>query len=484
MAPARPRASFSGMRPRVAEILALAAASLLAARPASGQAGPVRVAGTVFDSTAMRPLAGALVQLAPADDPRGRVRSAASDSAGHWAVDSLAPGRYLATFFHARLDSLGVRAGEYLLDAAESVADVLLAGPGTARVVAALCAERMEARPPAAPAAAPAPDAGVLVGRLLDARGGGPRPGAVSAEWYEMVLGAEGLRRERRGSAAAAGDDGQFVLCGLPVDGEAAVRAASGADTLVVVLVVPPNGLVARDLYVGPIAARVAGTVRGDGGIPLAGARVSIAGLPRAAVADSAGAWALDGVPGGTRVLETRAIGYAPDRRVLDVTSALLPPQHVVLASLRSVLDTVRVSARRTPFPIQRFEERRQRFGVGRFLDSAQVRRSGAMRINHLLARTSGFTLVESLTPGGGTVMHLRQRGGDGFEDSCLPALFIDHVRVVLHDMNELDMLVDPSELVAVEIYPTGNAPAEFTTGVGCTTLVLWTNRANTRRRR
>src|SRR5918998_3903341 len=90
----------------------------LAAAAAGAQAPAVRISGTAYDSTAMRPLAGALVQLVPADQPQARARSAQSDSLGRWALDSVPPGRWLATFFHARLDSVGVAANEYLLTVA------------------------------------------------------------------------------------------------------------------------------------------------------------------------------------------------------------------------------------------------------------------------------------------------------------------------------------------------------------------------------
>ena len=89
----------------------LGALLLAALAPAAVQAQPLtrpgRIMGTVFDSTSMRPLAGAMVQVVRLDDP-ATARHTSTDAQGAFHVDSLPPANYAVATFHPRLDSLGV----------------------------------------------------------------------------------------------------------------------------------------------------------------------------------------------------------------------------------------------------------------------------------------------------------------------------------------------------------------------------------------
>lgn len=440
------------------------ALALLAAIPVGAQ--ELRVGGTVFDSVAMRPLAGASVQLVPADAPTARVRVAGSDSLGRWSLEGIPAGRWLATFLHPKLDSLNVPSPEYLLSLVSAADDLTLALPAAPRVVATHC--------PGVPAGS-----GALVGRLRDATTGAPLEGvSIAGEWRELVVSTEGTRWEAQGSAASAAADGWFALCGLPPDGEVALRAVRGPDTLAVALAIPATGLVARDLHVGRVVARVAGTVRTPEGQPIPGARVSVAGVSRVAIADSAGRFALDAVPGGTRVLHARAIGYAPERRVLDlVAEPATPPQAFVLTSLRTLLDTVRIRASVQTRALARFEERRRRGGSGRFFDSTEIRRTNAMRASHLIERIPGISIVTAQSGDGRLVTLVRARGGFGMADACTPVLYVDDVRIPIEDVREMDDLVLPDEIAGMEVYHAGLTPMAYRTMTGCVTVLIWTNR-------
>src|SRR5436305_1062546 len=67
------------------------------------------VHGTVFDSLAMSPLAGASVQMAPADSSTAPSHYVAtSDSAGRFVIPGVPAGRYVIGFYHAALDTLGI----------------------------------------------------------------------------------------------------------------------------------------------------------------------------------------------------------------------------------------------------------------------------------------------------------------------------------------------------------------------------------------
>jgi hypothetical protein len=73
-----------------------------------------RLTGTVFDSTAHQPLAGALVQLLPAED-RTVARTVTSDSLGRFAFPDVAAGTWMLGFLHPRTDTIPGGAPTHLL---------------------------------------------------------------------------------------------------------------------------------------------------------------------------------------------------------------------------------------------------------------------------------------------------------------------------------------------------------------------------------
>ena len=93
--------------------------------PAAGRAG---LSGVVFDSMAGRPLVGATVQITGAAGAVvGRMASAVTDTAGRYTVSDLAPGRYVAGFFHDALDTLGLVGEPRAVDLREAGATLDLA---------------------------------------------------------------------------------------------------------------------------------------------------------------------------------------------------------------------------------------------------------------------------------------------------------------------------------------------------------------------
>ena len=84
------------------------------------------------------------------------------------------------------------------------------------------------------------------------------------------------------------------------------------------------GGVADRDASLAPRPAKV-GTVRGrvterEGGTPVAGAQVVVAGTRLGAVTDAEGRYAITQVPAGNQTITVRMIGYAPDSRQVAVT--------------------------------------------------------------------------------------------------------------------------------------------------------------------
>ncbi len=198
--------------------LTLGAARFLAAAPA--QAG---VRGVVYDSVGRRALPGAHVQFVPLDPARhsdGR-RTTRSDSTGGFAVADLPPGRYLAGFFHPRLDSLGLEPPLTRIDFRAGRALTLeLAVPSTESVIAGWCGRR-----------ASSDSTGVVLGFTPDAKGASTWADAsVTAQWRTITIGATGARAGVQRATAGANSRGWFARCGVPRGGALLLRSTPGVN--------------------------------------------------------------------------------------------------------------------------------------------------------------------------------------------------------------------------------------------------------------
>lgn len=434
------------------------AARAQGARPDTGTV----VRGTVHDSLSGRPLAGATVQLVSRDPARPFGAAATTDSAGAFAVAGVADGDYAIGFFHPLLDSLGVEpALRPLTVRPPGPVRTLLAVPSAATLHASICGP------------SPHPEQGVVVvGFMRRAGTDAPIEGAtVRGEWLEFTLGGGALRRASAARTAATAPSGWFALCQLPAPGIVVLQGLVGADSTDRVELELVPGIVVRQplLVTDPGAAGVplAGVVRtARDGRPLADALVSVGG--RSARTDSAGRWRLPDAPAGTRTVEVRAVGYFPVRQQAQVVTGA-PPLVTALATLRSVLDTVKVRASYDRYTL--LEEFRQRAssGMGRYLTAEQIAQRVPLVTSDLFTAVPGVYLgQDSLGP------VLTMKGI--FADRCIPTVYLNGMNMGATSLTDIDVLVKPERLLGVEIYSAGLVPAQFEPGMsGCGSLVFWT---------
>ena len=106
-APVRTPATAPTKLPAPASTASTAAPATTPATTPAAPAQMARIFGIAYDSVAMRPLVGAMIQLVDGSDPT-RIRSAETDAHGDYAIDSVRVGTYLLGFFHPRVDELAV----------------------------------------------------------------------------------------------------------------------------------------------------------------------------------------------------------------------------------------------------------------------------------------------------------------------------------------------------------------------------------------
>jgi hypothetical protein len=422
------------------------------------------ISGFVNDSISHGVLAEATVQLISDTDP-SFLRTATADSLGHYLINDVPLGHYKLGFLHPMLDSLGVEAPLRSVNVASYApifADVAI--PSASRLRLSICGQPTTA------------DAGALVlGAVRDARTGAAIQGAnVRGEWIEMVLNRGGFMRTLAKQNATTTETGWFALCNVPSSGTIALTATHGADsTTQIETRIPEEGFVRSDLYLGSGPdGRLSGTIRGvAGGEPVAGALVAIVNGPQTRT-DADGKFVIANAPLGTRMLDVRAIGYYPDRRYVNVVNNAGPVQ-IQLSTLKAVLDTVRIIAKRLPNgPDDGGFLKRLRTGQGKYITETDMLRHPVINVSDVFRRIPG--LRYSLDQYGQPIVQMR----GAFEEYCNPQVYIDGRNMTIFGGStaDIDDMVSPKDIRGIEVYRESTAPSQFTEGLqGCGSIVIWT---------
>ena len=417
----------------------------------------VAVRGAAFDSLQGTPLAGAVITIV------GTPVTVRTDGRGRFSFDAVTPGTHTFTAHHAALDSLGFSGISTRANVTDGGADVRLAIPSFNTLWRAACGDGRVPK-----------DSGFIYGTVRTATSAAPTPNAtVELTWLDLsVTRTKRVTQSRWRGQSVTTEAGDYAICGVPLD--VGLRVRAGTDSATSGLIDLPAREVRvqrRDLLIGALpddsttAARgmIVGVVTDSSGGPILDARVVADGMPELRT-DSAGRFAIRGVPVGSRQVEVLAIGRKPVSTVVDVT-----PNDTarVIASMRRIttLDVVRVTASPAVRRLVRDLEERRKRGFGYVRDSTDLGFHGTM--------FSVFYSFPGVRParsriGASFVVHLRAPLG-GY---CLANLIIDGYRA---EFEELDF-VRPSDVAAVEVYPRGmSAPPQFVRDPFCGAVVVWT---------
>jgi len=482
--------------PRKGIVLMLAVAVLVPAlarsQPTAAPAA-ARVTGVVYDSITMRPLTGAVVQLALVPRPGviASIQSIVTDTLGRFEFPAVQPGTYLLGFQHVAVDSLGLRGPVHRVDVrTASTVQAPMSVPSMQSIIRTVCGRESTKDSLAA-----------LMGSIRHARSDTPLPGAfVSLRWGEVILGGGAImQRSTPIVDTFANDDGWFAACvpgGVPMT----VRATHGTDLSGnVELGVPAHAVLRRDIYVGPSEAEVRradsaalgrdreerivergrGELRGivralDGG-PIEGARVALLSGVGETRTNARGEFFLPGLPLGTHTIEARAIGYVPGQHIADIVEFRHDVAEFVLVDVSAyLLDTVHVAAIRRLDAVARDGfERRRRTGSGYFLDESVLDTMHATTFRDLVRRVPGIRFTRGTRLDETSQEHVEFMSGQG--GPCLPAIYVNGAMLV-QGKTDLDVIIHPASVLRIEAYYRGVAiPAEFGSSQTCGVLAIWT---------
>jgi hypothetical protein len=169
------------------------------------------VEGTVFDSSAGRPLGSAAVSL------RGTPFSATADALGRFRIQLADTGRYMLTFEHPRLDSLGFDVPSHPVHVAGAVTTADIAIPPLVVVRSALC-----------PAQRGGERTGIVHGIVRSSSGAPLSWATIKYRWAQFVAappsGEPALSGASRvpvttsapGATFVADSRGRYLICDVP----------------------------------------------------------------------------------------------------------------------------------------------------------------------------------------------------------------------------------------------------------------------------
>lgn len=430
-------------------LLLLAALVTLVAGEATAQ-GTIR--GILFDSLLTnKPVAGAEIVLLGAN------RRVKTDDRGRFDIDEVPAGKHTIAFWAPWLDSVALPAIQHEIEVASgSSAIAMLGTPSLRAYQLAACGTEL------------APEMGILLGEV---RGpdGVPLPDiGVSTRWSETLIGVGQFERILFASVDTSNAAGLYVICGVPVGNEVALRAIGSAGVGSNEIVIPVPAVVQRrDLAVAPrdLLSRIVGRVLSPNGTPIAAAAVALIGdSARVTRTDEEGKFVLDSVPRRSSQIVARALGHIPLMATVELYDAVSDVDDIQLERIPQELSAVMVEGEAMTAGRLSFMTRKER-GRGTFIDDEAMSRMP----------NKNSTLVAALAPRT-TIQQTRQgpmillRRGSGF---CRPRFFID-------GYDNGDISADEESGVMnrakrVEIYTANDAPPQFNDFDGCGAVVIWT---------
>lgn len=186
----------------------------------------------------------------------------------------------------------------------------------------------------------------------------------------------------------------------------------------------------------------------------------------RTRVTNQQGGFFFSHIPTGRYLLLVSRLGYVSLRDSVAIPAGEEVRMRLQLSSQPLLLQPVVVvvhNRRSTPGPVPGLAERERR-GIGTILTRQKIDDEHAFAVSDILRTVSGVRLAPNQDLG----YDIELRGG------CKPAIWVDGAPTSARD---LDMLLQPSDLQAVEVYQAGEVPVRFIRN-RCGAVLFWTRPA------
>jgi hypothetical protein len=300
---------------------------------------------------------------------------------------------------------------------------------------------------------------------------------------------------------ATVAADGSYKICGLPsgIDGnaQATFNGQKTAEVRVVIEETSPLGF--QSLRIGttvvaeaPAAdsaarapgavaqadtaprrirgpARLSGRVINAAGAPVPNARVDIQGTGAATLSRQDGSFGFSDLPSGTQAVVVRQLGFEPVEVAVELSARTPRQVTVTMAKPARVLETVAVTADKVAAGLDQVGfNRRQKSGFGYFMDTEDIENRQATRMTDLFRTVPSLRVV----PSGMDYVIESARDVQG---GCVKYV-VDGAQYQALFPGDIDRIMPPHDVAAIEVYSGSSTPAEFQAagGSSCTTIVMW----------
>ena len=208
------------------------------------------------------------------------------------------------------------------------------------------------------------------------------------------------------------------------------------------------------------------GLVTDEGLVAIADATASILGSNMRVVTGANGRFRMVGLTARSYVVVVQKLGYAPVSTVLQVAEGDTLRPAFALERNATRLDTVVVTGRRPNMRMAEFEERRK-YGLGQFMNEAEIEKRNSVLVGDLLRSFLGVTIGRyALNP---------RASYPGRE--CPYQFFIDGVKIPTPGL--ANDLPTPKQLAGIEVFASiASVPLQYQTFSGggfCGVILLWT---------
>jgi hypothetical protein len=210
----------------------------------------------------------------------------------------------------------------------------------------------------------------------------------------------------------------------------------------------------------------VSGVIKDVDGLPVSEVEVGIIRgerLQQFVITAADGKFLLTGVARGVVPLRVRRLGYAMQFHDVDARLPSAAALEIVLKTVPSELEEVTIAATAQGKLHEFYERKQQRGSFGRFLVQREIQRLGPTYASDLFRNVPGIVIR---TATGGNTMRIR---------GCQPMVWLDGQRV---PGAELDEVIQPSEIAAIEFYPSNaGIPAQYLERGNrlCGLVLVWT---------
>ena len=202
----------------------------------------------------------------------------------------------------------------------------------------------------------------------------------------------------------------------------------------------------------------------------MVGARVDVIGTPGATLTKDNGEFMIANLPSGTQSVVVRQIGFAPEERSVDLSTRAPAKVNVTMARPATVLNTIVVKADREVGLERIGFTQRKKVGGGYHLDGDDIMKRAPNMLTDLFRSIPGLRVVPSGNGMDYTVESSRQVSG-----SCVK-YFVDGAPFEAVFPGDVDRILPPNEIAAVEVYNGISVPAQFQAAgqSSCAAIVLW----------